>query len=136
MAITSESAKIVMAYCKVCKAVVEHTVVGVDRKKPKRVQCKTCEDAHPYRASKPTDKKKGAGASKAKRCQSGDLSYDSLMKGRDLSQTTQYDMTQQFSDRDLLNHETFGVGLVTRVLVDGKIEVMFSTGCKLLAHGR
>ena len=59
-----------------------------------------------------------------------------MMKGRDVSQAIAYDMTRRFVDRDVIDHAVFGVGLVTRVLEERKIEVWFREGQKLLAHAR
>jgi len=125
--------EIVSAYCKVCKAVVEHGVVTVKGKKPQRVQCRTCEDAHPFRASKPAPRKKAVGKSKAL---SAELGYEALMQGRDVSQAAKYALTREFADRDLIDHDSFGLGMVTRVLADRKIEVIFPAGTRLLVHNR
>jgi hypothetical protein len=125
--------EIVSAYCKVCKAVVEHGIVTVKAKKPLRVQCRTCEDAHPFRASKPAPRKKAASKTKAL---SAEDNYESLMLGRDSSQAEKYAFSHEFADRDLVDHSTFGLGLVTRVLADQKIEVLFSGGPRLLVHNR
>lgn len=58
------------------------------------------------------------------------------MKGRDLSQPTPYEIHSLFSENEVIDHKVFGVGLVTRVATDDKIEVVFSKGKKVLAHDR
>jgi hypothetical protein len=126
--------EVVTAYCKVCKAVIEHTVVAIKGKKPQRVQCKTCEDTHPFRANKPAPRKKAS--AKAKALAAAEDNYESLMQGRDASKAVKYSMAQEFADRDLIDHGSFGLGLVTRMLPDRKIEVLFPTGVKLLVHNR
>lgn len=125
----------VLAYCKGCKKVSEHSVVAVRASRPYRVQCITCEDAHPYRAGPPVSKKKSASALKS-RSLASDFNYDNLMVGRDPSMATTYAMSQQFASAELITHATFGVGLVTRVLVNHKIEVIFPEGIRMLAHER
>jgi hypothetical protein len=123
----------VMAYCKVCKAVTDHSVAEVKgriKKTPKRVACVACRDTHPFRASAPGSRKKATPDLPLH------LSYDRLMEGRDLSKTTRYEMSRQFDARDLIAHDSFGVGLVVRVLADRKIEVRFPMGTKMLVHDR
>lgn len=122
----------VVAYCKVCKAVADHLVVDKGRrtKTPKRVSCVECRDTHPFRPSEPKSRKKTTAEPPLH------LSYDRLIEGRDLSKTTRYEMSRQFGARDLIAHDSFGVGLVTRVLADRKIEVRFPMGTKMLVHDR
>jgi hypothetical protein len=123
----------VMAYCKVCKAVTDHSVVeikGRTTKTPKRVVCVACQDTHPFRARAPRSRKKATADPPLH------LSYDRLMEGRDLSRATRYEMSIQFGARDLIAHDSFGVGLVTRVLADRKIEVRFPTDTRMLVHDR
>jgi len=123
----------VMAYCKICKKVGAHVVAAVRGSRPYRVQCVKCEDAHPYRASPPSAKKKLAGDG---RVASGDKSYDDLMEGRDVSRALIYGMNFRYASADLIAHDTFGVGLVTGVLFNRKIEVAFPAGTKTLVHER
>ncbi len=134
MATAAKTGDIVTAYCKVCKKLLEHVIVEIKAKGSKRVQCKTCDDTHPFRASIPAPRKKTAG-SRARGAAAGE-SYESLMTGRDPILATEYAMNVQFSDNELLEHKTFGLGVVTRVLFNRKIEVMFEDSAKTLAHDR
>lgn len=126
----------VSAYCKNCKKVIEHVVREMKGTKPKRVQCHTCDDTHPFRADKPTPRKRGASVAKAKGSSPVDMSYASLTENRDLSHAKSYLMTLPFAVSDLINHSKFGIGLVTRVLVDRKIEVLFPDDTRMLVHDR
>ncbi|OGQ77222.1 MAG: hypothetical protein A2289_24035 [Deltaproteobacteria bacterium RIFOXYA12_FULL_58_15] len=122
----------VKAYCKGCKKVLEHAVISVTAaNRPKSVKCSACDDAHAYRVKEPATRKKlgakGVGLERR---------YDELTAGRDLTLGTKYGMAVQFTDDELVEHPKFGVGLVTRVCVDQKIEVVFPEGTKTLAHGR
>lgn len=130
------AAEIVKAYCKVCRSVVDHSVVSMAGKRPGRVRCLSCEDAHPYRAKAPSPKAKAASAAKSKGGVAEEVSYANLVEGRDLSQSTSYAMTDQFADSELIDHKKFGVGVVLRVLMDRKIEVLFPEGMKTLVHCR
>lgn len=126
----------VRAYCKACRSVVAHAVVALKGRKPCRVQCRTCQDTHPYRAQPPIAKEARAQAHAPAGPLSSEAGYQSLIEGRDLSRTACYEMTHRYENSDLFNHERFGIGLVTRVMVDRKMEVLFPEGVKIMAHNR
>lgn len=122
------------AYCKVCKDVLAHTLVEKKAGSSKRVKCAVCGDEHPYRKTKPATRKK---ARKTKQAAADEQTYDSLIAGLDLAEANPYSMATVFSYRTLIDHPTFGVGVVARVLPDRKIEVLFPEGAKkVLAHSR
>ena len=58
------------------------------------------------------------------------------MEGRDISNAVKYKLSQAFTVDEVLDHKTFGLGLVMRLLSDNKIEVTFQTGSKVLVHSR
>jgi hypothetical protein len=62
--------------------------------------------------------------------------FDRLMKGRDFSKNTRYSVKATFKLEDVVDHPTFGLGLVTSVKGPEKVEVLFKDGPKVLAHGR
>jgi hypothetical protein len=62
--------------------------------------------------------------------------YEDAMEGRDLSKPIPYKISRKFGLDDIIAHKTFGIGLVTRVVSDKKMEVLFEDSSKLLIHGR
>jgi hypothetical protein len=50
--------------------------------------------------------------------------YDELLKSRDASQAVMYKISSQFNEKDVIDHKVFGIGLVTRITDDDKIEVV------------
>jgi hypothetical protein len=58
------------------------------------------------------------------------------MEGRDVSKPIPYKFTRKFNLDDVIQHKTFGIGLVTRVISEKKMEVLFEESSKLLIHGR
>ena len=58
------------------------------------------------------------------------------MDGRDTSKAIPYRFSRKFSEQDLIKHKSFGIGLVTRLLTDKKMEVMFEDSTKLLIFDR
>jgi hypothetical protein len=118
----------VNAYCSECEAVAEHKILTMKGKQPDLVQCAKCEATHPYETHKPTPK----GPAPVP-----DIpDYDKLLKDRDVSQAVTYKLSSQFNEKDVIDHKVFGIGLVTRILDDEKVEVVFPTGVKFLAHDR
>ena len=122
------------AYCGKCKLVLAHVIIAMRGKRPARVECKTCNAVHAYKEEAPrraarrtTTRDKTAVAM---------AEYESLMEGRDMARAVKYKISQPFDLEDVMDHKTFGFGLVMRVLSDQKIEVTFQAGNKILVHGR
>jgi hypothetical protein len=62
--------------------------------------------------------------------------FEEQMLGRDPGHAKPYDIKDKYYHEDLVTHPLFGLGLVTRIKEDGKIEVLFREGSKTLAHNR
>ncbi|MEE8409143.1 MAG: hypothetical protein V3T05_06035 [Myxococcota bacterium] len=123
------------AYCTKCKLILNHVIIAVNGRRIARVQCLTCEGTHAYRASIPGSRARGGGR-KSSASPSPEQMYEQLMEGRDVSRARAYKLAEKFDEGEVLNHTKFGLGLVTRVLADLKVEVFFPAGKKILVHGR
>lgn len=64
--------------------------------------------------------------------QTGSSEYQKILAKRDLTQIIPYSMTTSFKENDIVNHQSFGVGFVKRIIPLNKIEVLFSQGSKVL----
>jgi hypothetical protein len=127
------------SYCGKCKLMLAHVIHAMEKDKPAKVECKTCKAVHKYRPTVPgtrkaAAKKKTAGASKTPATNEGD--YETIMAEIDVSKPVEYAMQEVFEEQAVVNHQKFGVGLVTQVLGGRKINIMFREGTKLLAHSR
>lgn len=123
------------AYCSRCKLVLAHVIIALRGSRPAKVECKTCKGVHAYREEAPSPRsvrrstaRDSAAASQA--------AYDSMLAGKDISRAAKYRANETFDLEDVLDHKSFGIGVVTRVLADNKIEVAFANGPKVLVHGR
>jgi uncharacterized Zn finger protein len=123
MAALSVSSEIT-AYCPDCTAVKPHVVVAMKGTRASKTECKVCGSVHPYRKNPPDTKAK-------KRSQ-----FEDAMEGRDVSKPIPYKTSRKFNQDDVIQHKTFGLGLVTRVVSEKKMEVLFEESSKLLVHGR
>lgn len=122
--------------CSRCNLTLAHVIVAMNGTRPVRVLCKTCKTEHAFRS---TDKKakaarKSPGESRRVTATAND--YDKMMTGKDLSRAKRYEPKVAFAEGEVVDHKVFGLGLVTRVLTDGKIEVLFKVGPKVLLHAR
>lgn len=122
------------AYCSKCKLVLAHVIIAVAKNKPARVECKTCQGVHAYRAAatKKRPKTKRAAGETARR----PSNYDEALASRDISRAKRYQATALFNVDDVVDHKMFGLGLVTRVLADDKIEVLYREGIRVMVHNR
>lgn len=129
-------------YCSRCKLDLAHVIIAVSAGQPVRVVCKTCQSEHAFRKPKRTTGGTKRAASTRKATTSvpqGPLSteaYHQLLSGRDLSRSRRYTIKETFSVDDVVDHKKFGIGLVTKMLGDQKIEVTFREGTKILIHDR
>jgi hypothetical protein len=60
--------------------------------------------------------------------------YDKLMEGRDRSQARLYSPKTHYNNGDLIQHAKFGLGLVTALKGEKKIELIFPDGPRVLVH--
>ncbi len=131
-------------WCTKCKLVLAHTVEAMVDGKITRVHCNTCRGQHAYRAGAPATK--AAGASPAKGTKSGTRKaaekvpkrseYETLLRGRSGANARKYATSERFAPGELINHASFGLGVVTGERDSVKIDVHFADGPKVLMHGR
>ena len=129
------------SYCMSCKLILAHKIVALVDGKPEKVVCKTCNRKHKYRPNLPKSRqKKASSGTKKKRTtrrrKDPAVIWEEAFAERDASQAKEYAMTGSFEQDDVIDHKSFGVGLVTEVRAEGKMEVMFKEGTKLLVHDR
>lgn len=135
MAATLEAGSDVDAYCTKCKWVLAHVIIAMRGSKPARVECKTCDSVHAFRTEAPTRRATRRGTAKNEEAAKM-AHYEQIMSGRDISDALKYKLAAEFTEEQVMNHKTFGVGLVTRIMSDNKIEVLFQAGTKVLVHKR
>ena len=129
-------------YCSRCKLDLAHVIIALSAGQPVRVLCKTCNSEHAFR--KPKRKttgvtKRAASKKSTTIAPQGPLSteaYHQMLSGRDLSRSRRYTIKETFEVDDVVDHKKFGIGLVTKMLGDQKIEVTFREGAKILIHDR
>ena len=114
----------VESYCTKCKIDRLHVISTLKSDgNINKVMCRTCEGTHLFRLPKGDGKK-----APSKRRKKGAVA----VSGADLKKAKPYAMDAAFKVGDIIQHATFGPGSVMVVRSDGKMEVGFETGGKLL----
>ena len=129
------------SHCGKCGMELAHVIIAMDGLRPAMVVCKTCQSKHKYRGDvgKPQKKKavrKTPGTKRATAKAAPIQNFDMVMSNRDISKSRPYRATEAFGPDDVLDHKTFGLGVVMKELSGNKIEVCFQAGNKILVHNR
>ncbi|MFH1215081.1 MAG: hypothetical protein V1706_01120 [Pseudomonadota bacterium] len=129
--------------CLKCKAVTNHTIIAMIGAKVAKVQCNTCHSPHNYRppsVEKSTTVRRTAGKTVTGRTTKPRISkemaaaslFEDVLAARDFSTAMPYRMSGDFNPNDILNHPSFGFGVVTKKISSTRIEVCFKEGSKIL----
>lgn len=130
------------SWCTRCKLMLAHTIQAMADGKIEKVVCKTCKGKHKYRPNIPKSRQKKDPNAPVKkkvtrrRKKDPAVIWEEALEGKDVSQSKTYAMDAVFATDDILEHPTFGVGLITEVRAEGKMEVLFKDGPKLLVCNR
>jgi hypothetical protein len=133
------------ALCTRCKLTLAHTILAMVGDKIARVQCNTCGGAHAYRsqAAAPAPRTRAASSASSSGARSSaaggshkvTLSFEQRLAERSQSGARRYNPRDTFALDEVIEHPTFGYGIVTAVRSD-KIDVVFKIFEKTLIHGR
>jgi len=130
--------KEVLSYCSKCKLTLAHTITNMkDAKTIGKVECKTCKTTHAY---KDPSKVKAKGTSKLtqQKNKTADSVSDIWMAAINNSKakSKKYTIKQKFDLKDIIDHPTFGPGVVDRLIDNNKIQVIFRHDIKTLVHNK
>ena len=126
--------------CTKCRTIMNHTIVSLVAGLPSRVECNTCKGIHNYR--KPVEKKTaGAKTATSARKKTVKKADQDLIIWADLSldqksgKAVTYTLQRIFKEEQIVNHPTFGLGMVMLLIPPNKVEILFQDGRKLLRCG-
>lgn len=138
---TPEVGKEIEAHCKPCKADTVHVITTIKDDVVKKVMCKACNATHVYKPPVDSEEapkakrgrpKKTDGPPKVRRRRKAD--WGTLMGKIDQSLAVDYSMTADYGEIESINHKKFGVGIITKILAEDKIQVVFEENTKILAQ--
>ncbi len=130
-------AQILETQCTKCKLPLTHVVVlhnseGI----VERVQCRTCGSEHKYhpdkKAKKPVKKKRAS--AKSRKPDAAEIFEQLAAKFQD-KKPVPYTMQGSYQTDDVIDHKTFGKGIVTGVFYQ-KMDVAFADASRLLVCDR
>lgn len=134
---TPEAGKEILSYCTKCKIDLAHTIVAMSGDRVVKVECKTCNGTHQYRAPKGVTErapKKARISKEAALSVSIEGEWQRLMDTHQNKPFKKYSMQSNFQLGDKINHGKFGDGIISKVIYPNKIEIIFKNEIKLLIH--
>ena len=126
----------VVTMCTKCEMELNHVVVAHNATGiVERVKCHTCGSEHKYCP----DKKRATKKSSKQSISTHDLdltkTFEELAEKFKKKERLPYSMSESFKNDDVIDHKTFGMGIVMRASHD-KMEVAFSDGPRILVCNR
>ena len=131
------------AYCPSprCKADTTHTIISMYEEEVRRVQCVVCGDVHAYRKPRGDSAEEAAVADAVprKRLPSKPNWEDAMARASDadLANCRPYSIRDTYEEGDIVSHPVFDIGIVTELLPDNKVEIIFKEPPpRILVHNR
>lgn len=129
--------KDILSYCGRCKMPLAHTIITLTKKgAADKCECNTCGASHKYRdPDKPVKPRATGKRGPRKPTFTPEELWNQALAGAK-GMSIPYEMTGEFSEGNLLDHGTFGKGVVEEIVDHNKIKVIFEAGAKVLIHKR
>lgn len=135
------------AFCTRCKLTLAHTILAMVGTKIARVRCNTCGGDHVYRSAPGATDRPAASSSshgtsssrasapRADKPEKVVISFEEQLAGKDIANAPKYSPKDTYKVDQVIQHPTFGLGLVTAVRGD-KVDIAFKSESKTLVHAR
>ena len=128
------------AFCNRCKLNLAHTILALVGTKIVRVRCNTCMGEHAYRGPQVQSAAQSFRAPRpsraaAPKAEKAVQSFAARVEAKDPSRARRYSPKDAYQVEDLVDHPTFGLGIVSAVRGD-KVDVAFKAFEKTLVHRR
>ena len=126
----------ILSYCGKCKLALAHVIINMkDETTIGKCECKTCSAKHNYRDPETAGKDKTEKtASKPRTSSAEELWKEAMSKAK--REPKPYAMDGIFKEGDVIDHPTFGKGVVEQRVMGNKIQTLFEQGSKLLICAR
>jgi hypothetical protein len=128
----NSAGKSIESYCGKCRLNRDHTIMSMDAEVIGRVRCKTCGSMHKYRGVVDAQKvRKPRAKTNAGETATAEFLWEAGLaeaKGKERD----YDMAAKYRIGDVVNHNTFGKGIVMK-LYSNKCEMLFRDRERLMA---
>lgn len=132
------------AYCPSprCKADTTHTIISMYEEEVRRVQCVVCGDVHAFRKPRGdvAEETQVADAAVPRKKQPSKPGWEDAMaraSDADLANCRPYSIRDTYEEGDIVSHPVFDIGIVTELLPDNKVEIIFKEPPpRILVHNR
>lgn len=124
----------IISTCTKCKQALPHTIVAKVKERISKVKCLSCGSVHRYIDPSLPIKPKTPRKPAAQVAQ--EVTYEKLIAMTSGQKTLPYSLSGAFKEHDVIEHTTFGRGVVTNLVPGNKIQVAFPHGEKLLVCRR
>ncbi len=120
------------AFCTRCKLNLAHTILAMVGAKIVRVRCNTCGGDHAFRSTPARTRAPAQSRGSHERVV---ISFEQQLAGKDISHAPKYSPKDAYGVDQVIDHPTFGLGIVAAVRED-KVDVVFKAAQKTLVHRR
>lgn len=127
-----EPGDLVQSNCRKCKKSTKHIIVGLVDGVPSKVQCTICKGNHNYRSDAEV---KATGRPRPSPKNPMVIEWRTLSQNWDPGKASNYATTSTFKRGELVNHASFGLGVVREIAGSKKMVVLFEVGEKLMMCG-
>jgi hypothetical protein len=130
--------KEVLSLCNKCKLTLAHIIVTMKTDKvPHKVQCKTCNGTHSFKDAT-LEKIKKSGSRRVTKKKTGPAVADLWQAAVNdpTKEHHKYSPRTAFHEGDVIEHPTFGAGLIEKLIDHDKIQVIFRSDIKTLIHNK
>jgi hypothetical protein len=126
------------AWCPRCNLKSGHTIIAIVDNSPKKIKCNTCDEYHNLSA-KPSGKSRTKSKSSNLKTRSKETTYEeyiSRLRGDDPANSRKYNTKGNFEKDEIIDHLSFGIGIVLSVIQVNKIKILFKDGPRLLIQNQ
>jgi hypothetical protein len=133
----------IISYCSSCKLDLKHTVVAHKSGNSgpiAKVKCGTCQKIHAFRAnpgekaSQAAVKRKNAAPKEKPQVIPVEVEWREQLSSRQNAPQIQYAPSKEFKAGDVIDHPSFGCGVIKALKDGNKFEVIFQRDVKILIH--
>lgn len=121
------------SYCGKCRTDRDHTIMTMDGEAISKVRCKTCGSMHKYARVVDAQKVRKPRAKKAagEEAATAEILWEAGLAEAKGSER-EYDMAAKYRVGDVVNHKTFGKGIVMKLYAN-KCDMLFEDRARLMA---
>lgn len=118
--------------CPKCDLDLWHTVLAMMGREPARIRCNTCKSERNYRAPR-TMKTASAQANSVRRNVPAPELYQQKLQAALMKTPIAYRMDIKVEVGDVVDHKSFGRGIVLKTIPPDRMEIIFQDETKVLA---